>query len=586
MKDTNPSHDVELLSPEIVRDDFSPCQSRQSSRKSIDALRSWFRRIVLLSGTQYDSLNQPRRTTSLRYGWKLGSLMSCILVGAVLCFNTASTIYFLRTRPPQHDGIGQISSGECDELLSASTKIHISINAMSTILVAASNYNMQCLTAPTRTEITEAHRRRRYLEIGGQSLRNLAYIPRWKLLLWSALLLSTLPLHLLWNSAIFSVTTINEYASLVVSSDFLTVDDPSGGLDCNDTALLDYQRTNDNESWAIRDYTTCWLLSEAKQNRLTRLTPSECIRKYTLRLETAGYNLIAVTNNRDAKSSRSFPQTNASLPVLAYFESISFSSQLEKWCKGQCDDWLIDGSSDSTTWCNSTASPSWASNALNTSLACYEYVNNGSAWKPDDLTGKSDWTCDPDHIYSSGCSVSSALTNSTKWTILPEHYEIDHCLVSEALFQCQLEYSSSALYAVVACNAVKFLAILLHLVFAREPIFATCGDAVSSFLAFPDDTTKGDCLYSSHNTVSDFYELANRWRGPPGQLKPRIWKCDLTRVERWIQGTSWTQFMLCGAAYVSASNPRDGLTMADGFYALSWARVSSAKVLTGQALKV
>jgi len=55
----------------------------------------------------------------------------------------------------------------------------------------------------------------------------------------------------------FSVNTINEYASLVVAPDFLTVDDPYGGLNCDDSSLLSYLGRNDNETWATGDYATC-----------------------------------------------------------------------------------------------------------------------------------------------------------------------------------------------------------------------------------------------------------------------------------------------------------------------------------------
>ena len=56
---------------------------------------------------------------------------------------------------------------------------------------------MQCLTAPTRTDIDEAHAKGRRLDIGILSVRNLGSIGVKRVLLWSLLGLSSVPLHLL-----------------------------------------------------------------------------------------------------------------------------------------------------------------------------------------------------------------------------------------------------------------------------------------------------------------------------------------------------------------------------------------------------
>lgn len=39
--------------------------------------------------------------------------------------------------------------------------MHIIINILSTALLAASNYVMQCLSAPTRPDVNEAHTQRK-----------------------------------------------------------------------------------------------------------------------------------------------------------------------------------------------------------------------------------------------------------------------------------------------------------------------------------------------------------------------------------------------------------------------------------------
>ncbi|KAI9789333.1 MAG: hypothetical protein M1816_006222 [Peltula sp. TS41687] len=79
---------------------------------------------------------------------------------------------------------------------------------------------MQCLTAPTREEVDTAHRRGKWLDIGIPSVKNLWRISPAKVILWALLGLSSIPLHLIWNSAIFDAISANEYYVFVVSSNF------------------------------------------------------------------------------------------------------------------------------------------------------------------------------------------------------------------------------------------------------------------------------------------------------------------------------------------------------------------------------
>jgi hypothetical protein len=69
---------------------------------------------------------------------------------------------------------------------------------LSTILLASSNYAMQCLSAPTRTELDQAHTKTQWLDIGILSFRNLTQIKTVRMLFWLLLGVSSLPLHLVY----------------------------------------------------------------------------------------------------------------------------------------------------------------------------------------------------------------------------------------------------------------------------------------------------------------------------------------------------------------------------------------------------
>ena len=75
---------------------------------------------------------------------------------------------------------------------------------------------MQCLCSPSREDIDRAHSVKNWLDIGVPSFRNLRQIPKRRQLLWFGLALSSLPLHLFYNSAVFTALAVNEYEAFLV----------------------------------------------------------------------------------------------------------------------------------------------------------------------------------------------------------------------------------------------------------------------------------------------------------------------------------------------------------------------------------
>ena len=129
-------------------------------------------------------------------GWRAGAMTCTCTAAAVLIVNTVLTIWATYSFPMQ-DGIGTLIDGSCSRVKSSGLWLHFAINALSTLLLGASNYCMQYLTSPTRQEVDKAHARRVWLDIGVQSVRNLWCISWIKIILWCLLGLSSVPLHLM-----------------------------------------------------------------------------------------------------------------------------------------------------------------------------------------------------------------------------------------------------------------------------------------------------------------------------------------------------------------------------------------------------
>jgi hypothetical protein len=120
------------------------------------------------------------------------------------------------------DGIGTAYHGDCNVVDEWSTALHIIINILSSLLLSASNYTMQCLCSPTRNEIDLAHSKGDWLDIGLPSVRNIfGRINGRRILFWWILALSSAPIHLLYNSSWFKTLDANIYDALVVNRDFL-----------------------------------------------------------------------------------------------------------------------------------------------------------------------------------------------------------------------------------------------------------------------------------------------------------------------------------------------------------------------------
>ena len=132
-------------------------------------------------------------------GWHTGVLTCAISVVIVLFTNVGLTVYAV-TNPEykMERGVGTLYEGSCDKSRTLGLWLHLGINALSTLLLSGSNYTQQCLAAPTRREIDAAHARRRWMDIGVPSVRNLFKIKLERTLLWIAIGFTSIPLHLLY----------------------------------------------------------------------------------------------------------------------------------------------------------------------------------------------------------------------------------------------------------------------------------------------------------------------------------------------------------------------------------------------------
>ena len=127
-------------------------------------------------------------------GWRTGALTSCVTALIVLLINISVTLWATSSYSTV-DRIATLFHGSCEHAKSINMWLQLAINILSTLLLGASNYCMQCLSSPTRDEVDKAHSKRSFLHIGVPSGRNLMGIGWKRKMLWLSLGLSALPLH-------------------------------------------------------------------------------------------------------------------------------------------------------------------------------------------------------------------------------------------------------------------------------------------------------------------------------------------------------------------------------------------------------
>lgn len=217
-------------------------------------------------------------------GWKVG-VLACAAVAGMVCFlNIGLTVWAIHNHQVK-DELSYLFTGSCTEVASISLWIHLAINAMGTLLLSASNYTMQVISSPTRKDIDIAHKKSQWLDIGVPSVRNLSSLPVGRVFMWMILALSSIPLHLMYNTAVFSSLAANNYNYIIATESFL-----------NSTPVYN-GTTKDVE-------VTAGIISimnqEAIAGSLVRYEPLECQTAYGEAFVSRFRNVVLITTDKNA----------------------------------------------------------------------------------------------------------------------------------------------------------------------------------------------------------------------------------------------------------------------------------------------
>ncbi|KAI1753957.1 hypothetical protein F4782DRAFT_545308 [Xylaria castorea] len=160
-------------------------------------------------------------------GWRQSAKVNCTVL---LIFSVILTILVIVVLARGSFKPVFFYAAECDSgnVATLNFTLHLFINIASTLVVsfwlsspslASSNFFMQVLNAPTRQEVNSAHFKSSWLGIGVSSIRNIFRVSPFKTWCWIFLLLSSIPIHLFFNSAVFQVDRYESDFHLTIATE-------------------------------------------------------------------------------------------------------------------------------------------------------------------------------------------------------------------------------------------------------------------------------------------------------------------------------------------------------------------------------
>ncbi|KAI0180072.1 hypothetical protein GGR52DRAFT_578517 [Hypoxylon sp. FL1284] len=433
---------------------------------------------------------------------------------------------------------------------------------------------MQVLNAPSREEVNEAHSKDSWLGIGVPSVRNVARVSKFKAWAWLVLLLSSVPIHLLFNSTIFQADhRESDFRLTIATEDFL---DGAAFYPPGASLFPPGFGFSDDEHDPLNDALANFVSSESdvyenssiiaiNARQWQRMNNEECKQEY---LDCAGIknhrNLVLVADKsggwvRDGMcevvSSCPNPALPTTLTLTLWNQYVPHDQPNHLFFDTPCQMQAIRGVDEPTHCLNSCISVMIRD--CITQKECNGPFIKGPDWQYSFLSKYELQLINSSHGSSVSVYYSAFLPGALDLSI-------KYCLAEPLDRTCHVGVSPVILMGVTICVIIKTCtAILVTMVLVRrkQTPLVTLGDALASFIETPDPITAGLCTFGQ----DDVQELLI---GKPASLRisacPQPWKPMQKRRERrrwaaapnslWL--TSYLLFALgiviCGTAFVFA----------------------------------
>lgn len=430
------------------------------------------------STTNLLAFENPTKPLRKQQGWRFSAALFGWTATVACLINIGLLIYAIAIW--DRTGLCPVSTGNCRRISNLGIAAHVVINIISSVLLSASNFCMQCLSAPTRADIDRQHKRGMWMDIGVPSIRNLTQISSVRFGLWLLLAASSMPLHLLYNAAAFKTISANGYTVATMASSTVNSHMTAGTL----------------------DFTALGLPNGLNFSNVRNLTTKDCVAAYGTQLLSEYRDLLIVV----------------SAPVSRLPNGTWMSRSYQDLVVTMHDGIIGYPNGSSAFGGTYTFTSSWGTNktgvldSTGAVVSNHSYPTNVSeTYSPLSLDWSSAWKwmcpyANSESVSNNTICFSNKPSDSANWTLYYNLHEslnttdtysvhADYCLAQVVQPRCRLLLSVPILAIVVFCNICKVIAIFSTLAL-RQDMLLSVGDAIASFLQEPDECTNGLGLIS------------------------------------------------------------------------------------------
>ncbi|KAK0648145.1 hypothetical protein B0T16DRAFT_455641 [Cercophora newfieldiana] len=480
--------------------------------------------------------------------------------------------------------------GSCATSSRINVGLHLVINIIAMGVVASSNFFMQVLNAPSRAEVDAAHRKRTMLEIGVQSASNMLHVSRFKIISALVFALSSVPIHLLFNSVVFQSDFLGGSWQMILAAEPFV----NGSIYTLPGAYLApsgfWPESTMNLSRNMGLIAFQWGFGEHIDLAEYTMSSSPVVMNITRAAKSASSWV-----RLDARECRH--QYIACEPRRTYGDVVMIintgnNAHTRGWARSEVVDTSVFDEDSADFWRNlNLLPPADQPNPLWYSAVC------AASQDPLALAGLCRTTCGEmlggELLFSNDCPAAPAgskapdttrckyqrlldspvFSNDANWTVVndkpqllkePEpgfqrdailqaqhragfdidrfsQWEVEYCLAEDISNRCKVGVSGVLLLVVTICAAIKTVQCIVVLLRLKEDPLVTLGDAIESFLLRPDIETRNLCTLSS-DTVGDFFPAKTEPGGAAmarSEPQPQVWKRRCGRLFGAIRPRQW-----------------------------------------------
>lgn len=403
--------------------------------------------------------------------------------------------------------------GDCELSSRYNTWLHLAINTISSGVLASSNFFMQVMVAPTRKDVDKAHARSKWVEIGVQSWRNLIHVPKRNAFYWTLFAISSVPLHLIFNSCVLESRASTDFVMAVVSDSFVR-----GAAWSIPGVLMKESQTSADMTDVVTNMQKAIANPSPGSTPWERISIDECVARYnnTGAVLTSHRHVVMVISDAANTTSNGWATNDVFFnPNRDGYRATNELNAL--WCAGAFE-----------------RTDAWA-------------AERAASSAPDNRKFRSDVLT---YMMTLDASAGTVLNNASVvrdgYSTMKAHY----CLSEAFKVDCRLEVENTLLLIVcIFCLVKCTLCTVIVVTSGHKVPLITPGDAVESFIMKPDARTAGMCTFGRDDFINRQPGISFTWLA-----SPRAWASKSRRSGNAVPVSIWIwSYCLIGVSLIVAA---------------------------------